>query len=102
MVMDDMDKHKKYIKESIINEGKYAKYLEAGKKKKTMRKDMIADYNKLVKQLKKQLTEINKLMDKHIKKQNKDPMNNQYIVEVHSYVELLEKVLYEMDIRRRF
>jgi len=96
------DKYKKYIIESDIDEGKYAKYLEAGKKKKTMRKDMIKDYNSQVKQLKKQLAEINKLMDKHIVKQRKDPMNNQYIVEVHSYVELLEKVLTEMDIRRRF
>ncbi len=97
-----MSKYEKYIIESELDEGKYAKYLEAGKKKKTMRKDMVNDYNKLVKQLKGQLTEINKLMDKHITKQRKDPMNNQYIVEVNSYVELLEKALTEMDIRRRF
>jgi len=96
------NKYKKYIMESVVSEGKYAKYLEAGKKKKTMRSDMIKDYNNLVRQLKKQLADINKNMETHILKQRKDPENKLYIVEVHSYIELLDKVLDEMDIRRRF
>jgi len=94
-------KYEKYIQESVIDEGKYAKYLESGKKKKTMRKDMIADYNKLTRDFKKAYIEVNKKVESHIKKQKKDPMNKIYIVEMNSYVEIINKLLDEMDILRR-
>lgn len=95
------DNYKKYIKESVIGEGKYAKYLESGKKKKTMRKDMIADYVRLTRDFKKAYIEVNKKIESHIKKQKKDPENKIYIVEMNSYLELINKLLDEMDILRR-
>jgi len=95
------NKYEKYIKESVINDGKYAKYLEAGKTKKTMRKDMIKDYDNLTRNFKKAYAEVNKKIEAHIKKQKKDPENKIYIVEMNSYLELLNKVLDEMDILRR-
>ena len=97
--MDEI--YKKYIKESVTDEGKYAKYLEAGKTKKTMRKDMISDYNNLTREFKKAYIEVNKKIEAHIKKQKQDPENKIYIVEMHSYLELLNKLLDEMDILRR-
>lgn len=96
-----MDKYKKYIQESVIDEGKYAKYLESGKTKKTMRKDMIKDYENLVRKFKKSYIEVNKKIEAHIKKQKKDPENKIYIVEMNSYLELINKLLDEMDILRR-
>lgn len=103
-----MNKYQKYIIESKIDEGKYAKYLEATerakrekKKKITLRSDMIKEYEEKVRTLKQMLAEINKKMDAHIKKQRKDPTNKLYIVEVNSYIKLLDDVLDEMDILRQ-
>ena len=66
-----------------------------------MRKDMIKDYNNQVKEFKKLYVEANKKIEIHIIKQKKDPMNKKYIVEMHSYVEVMNKLLDEMDILRQ-
>jgi chaperonin cofactor prefoldin len=82
-------------------EGKYAKYLEKGKKAKS--KEKAKEFNKIkvakkaydmeIKSLKKKLSEINKLVDNHIAWQRKEPLEWKYVGDVTLWNSKLDEVI---------
>jgi len=82
-----------------LDEGKYAKYLEgpntkAGKaaefnKIKVARKA----YNLEVKKFKAKLSEVNKLVEKHMAKQIKDPLEWKYVGDITLWNDKLEEII---------
>jgi len=82
-----------------ITEGKYAKYLEgpgtkAGKAKE-FNKIKVARkaYNLEVKSFKKKLSEVNKLVEKHMAKQIKDPLEWKYVGDASLWNDKLDEII---------
>lgn len=77
----------------FINEGKYAKYLTKSKKKQYSAATSNKDYKQKFRDLKVKLSEINKLMEKHIAKQQKEPLEIKYVGQVEDINAGLDKVI---------
>ncbi len=77
----------------FINEGKYAKYLTKGKKKRHATAPANKDYKVEFKIFKKKLIELNKTIDKHIAKQQSDPMEYSYVGQIQTYNSGLDSVI---------
>jgi hypothetical protein len=82
-----------------LDEGKYAKYLEGPKTKK----GKAAEFNKIkvarkaynleLKVLKKKLGEVSKLVDKHVAKQIKDPLEWKFVGDISLWNTKLDEVI---------
>lgn len=77
----------------FISEGKYAKYLTKSKKKQYSAATSNKDYKQKFRELKGKLSEINKLMDKHIKLQQNEPLEVMYVGQVEDINASLDKVI---------
>ena len=77
----------------FINEGKYAKYLTKGKKKRHASAPANKDYKVEFKIFKKKLVELNKAIDLHISKQQDDPMEYGYVGQIQAYNNGLNSVI---------
>lgn len=77
----------------FINEGKYAKYLTKAKKKEYSAATSNKDYKQKFRELKAKLSEISKLMDKHIKLQQNEPLDIMYVGQVEDFNAGLDKVI---------
>ena len=82
-----------------LDEGKYAKYLEGPKTKagkaKEFNKIKVARkaYNLEVKSFKKKLSEVNKLVEKHMAKQIKDPLEWKYVGDISLWNSKLDEII---------
>jgi hypothetical protein len=82
-----------------LDEGKYAKYLEGPK----TRKGKAADFNKIkvarkaynleVKSFKKKLSEVNSLVEKHMGKQIKDPLEWKFVGDISLWNQKLDEII---------
>ena len=82
-----------------LDEGKYAKYLEGPGTKK----GKAAEFNKIkvarkaynleLKKFKKNLSEVNKLVEKHMAKQIKDPLEWKYVGDISLWNDKLEEII---------
>jgi len=82
-----------------LDEGKYAKYLEGPGTKK----GKAAEFNKIkvarkaynveVKKFKMNLSEVNKLVEKHMAKQIKDPLEWKYVGDISLWNDKLEEII---------
>ena len=82
-----------------LDEGKYAKYLEGPdtKKGKAMEFNKIKvarkAYNLNVKIFKVKLSEVNKLVEKHMAKQIKDPLEWKYVGDITLWNDKLDEII---------
>jgi hypothetical protein len=82
-----------------ITEGKYAKYLEGPGTKKGKAKEFAKikvarkAYNLEVKKFKKNWGEVNKLIDKHVAKQIKDPLEWKFVGDMSLYNDKLDDII---------
>ncbi len=85
-----------------LDEGKYAKYLEGPgtKKGKAMDFNKIKvarkAYNLELKRLKSKISEVNKLADKHVALQIKDPLEWKFVGDVSLWNDKLDEILGRM------
>lgn len=90
-----------------ITEGKYAKYLEGPKTKAGKAKDFnkikVARkaYNLEVKRFKVKLSEVNKLVEKHMAKQIKDPLEWKFVGDISLYNDKLDDIIERIKMGRK-
>jgi len=85
----------------FINEGKYAKYLTKSKKKKHAAAPANKEYKEQFKIFKKKLMEINKAVDRHISKQQVEPLEHRFVGEIQEFNDNLDAVIHLIKMRSK-